>query len=439
MQEKISSPDNKSIFPYISLPLTAGIGRAAQMILSVILRRFLDPLGLANLTIGQTLYSYLDLTHFGIRSSLAREIPALPPDKRSSLAASAALGIFFTTSAASVVATVIILFFLRADPLLMTLCASWVALFLPFSVVAFSRAMLRSLGDTRALASLNLWQGLSITIFSLALIPIAGIWGYIAGTLLGNLVLIPFLLPRIPAQLGIPGKFRESIPAWARQLPPPQRVLNDLRHLTSVGLPILFIEMASVFSLTADRWIILAIHGSRGLGIWAGGAIFLSLATIIPSAFSEIMLPRIVEKLRTADLGQVKKEWIKASAWQFLSGFIMAAIAIPLIPKFINLLFPAYIPAAPSAQLLVAQTPLLCLNSAASCLLIALGRFHSPAIINFLFPLFAAAGCFMFRNQGLTGAALAMLAARTLVSILFTFMALRASETSENSTGDPEP
>lgn len=175
------------------------------------------------------------------------------------------------------------------------------------------------------------------SLFGLVLMVYWGISGLLVGMIIATTVLTGWLL-------------------WQRHLPSaPSLHWATSRSLISIGFPILFVAVAPKLMASLDKLIIFSLIDSAATGYYSMAAFLSETINYIPLALSTVLFPRLMyQKGKGTDLTTMGYLYDKPMV--FLAGLIpvLLGLLVLIIPVVIKTLLPAYTPAVPVLQILLA-------------------------------------------------------------------------------------
>lgn len=227
------------------------------------------------------------------------------------------------------------------------------------NLASYHMTLLRSHGNINAVSGWFFLQGTIGTVLGLALIPLVGVPGLLAGWAAGTLV--------ATVVLRIQG--RGLVPI----LPRPS---SDGVALVRVGLP-MWVFMASTQVMRSfDRLIILKFLGTLALGYYSLSVNALSFMLYLPDSISYVLYPRLLREFRHdqgrpgAIEGQVDRS-LRAIAALVPA---MCGIAYLCAREAVTFVLPKFTPGVPAVRTLCFGAGGLALANLSSIVLMTLGR-----------------------------------------------------------------
>jgi O-antigen/teichoic acid export membrane protein len=138
--------------------------------------------------------------------------------------------------------------------------------------------------------------------------------------------------------------------------------LRLIGQLIRIGLPITIIWWIFMIQSSADRLISISLLGKTATGFYGLGVTIVSIITLLPSAVSRVLYPKVSEGVGRQMAGKdmallvVDPAFVLSLATPFLLGVILI-----LLPSIYHYIFPQYLPGFASAQILLLGSFFLCL------------------------------------------------------------------------------
>lgn len=151
--------------------------------------------------------------------------------------------------------------------------------------------------------------------------------------------------------------------------------LELLKDLIRIGFPITIAMWVFVVQSSADRFISMSMLGKVATGYYALGIAIISTLTLIPQAVSQVLYPRVNEKLGETSCEQDLMGLIVAPARALtLLLPLMVGILILISPIIYLKILPQYGPGLTSAQILLLGSFFVCQIRGGTNFLIATNR-----------------------------------------------------------------
>lgn len=137
--------------------------------------------------------------------------------------------------------------------------------------------------------------------------------------------------------------------------------LNKLKQIFFGSLPYGILGVLGLLYFRIDTLFLSYIRGSEETGLYGAGFKFLEAIVVVPSAFSAALFP-VLARLHDQDLGSLKSVYFSslkilgALSAVFLLGFYF------IVPIFINILLPSYIPSINVVKILSFAIPFMFLQ-----------------------------------------------------------------------------
>jgi O-antigen/teichoic acid export membrane protein len=285
-----------------------------------------------------------------------------------------------------------------------------------FCVVAtnlsnWQTSILRSHGD---MATVGLWmlaQGAVGGVLGIALTPVLGAWGLLAGWALGCLTSLAFTLVRARA--------------YAPLLPAPATESLDLLQ---VGFPMFVFMASSQVMRQLDRLIILRYLGLEMLGYYGLAVMALTFLLYAPDSVTYVLYPGLQKDYATAnrDPESIRERIERVLRASSLLVPALAAVAFLFSNPVVQYLLPKFTPGVPALRVLCFGAVGLAFSNFASVVLMTVGR-QTLLIPGALLSVVAGAGFDLLAvklGYGITGVAWATVATYSVSGAMLLVMAL---------------
>jgi O-antigen/teichoic acid export membrane protein len=327
-----SSASVKSVATVITGNLATSL---ISLITSIFVARWTDPynMGLWNLVLLVSIYA--PILQLGVFNGLNRQLPYFmgKGEKQTSLnMAEASYAWCLLLTVASAVITVVVASWYRYSGQLMY---SYTTIAIGFIVVSswlsqYLTVTYRTSAEFGRLAKKNTLVALVSVPFTLLVLAF-GYVGLMARAALIAIFGVAALYFRRPIQV---------LPKWNKPI---------LFQLVRVGMPIWFVGQLGTFFLTLDRLVL--ADSPIQLGYFSISLQASAFASMVPIAISMVLYPQMVQKY--GETNNADAAWQIAKKGAIVTTALGALVAIVgwiLIPIFVQILLPAYMPGAAAAQ-----------------------------------------------------------------------------------------
>jgi O-antigen/teichoic acid export membrane protein len=284
---------------------------------------------------------YILLGHGGIINGLSRELPFALGQGNDEEAKKMASSVFFLSTIISVLAAFSFLFFGLYHLNQGNSIIGWI--FIGYTIISglnlmnsqFLPVLYRTNKDFDSLSKQDIRFGLG-NLVSVALVWLLGFWGLvIRGT---SLAIYQFMLLYINKPYKLELKYRVS----------------DYKSLLKTGIPIFLVGHVNPIWTTVLNNLIFSIGGALNFGLYAISNIVMGAIGVIPSAFSQVIYPRMAIMLgQGVSVINILKQNVKPL---FFQGGIMVSLGIVtawLLPYIVPVLLPKYVDGIKAAQWMV--------------------------------------------------------------------------------------
>jgi O-antigen/teichoic acid export membrane protein len=223
----------------------------------------------------------------------------------------------------------------------------------------YHSSLLRSHGNIGAVSTWYFLQGLIGTVAGLALIPVLGKWGLLAGWSAATLA--------ATAYIRVQG--RAVVPLAPRSGP-------EGRELLAVGFHMFVFTASTLVTRSVDRLIVLKFLGTEALGYYTLAVMVLAFALYLPDSIAFVLYPRLVRDFRAAGNRPDAIRPAVERAVRALSVIVpgMCGLAYLLVPDFVMLALPDYLPGVAAIRPLCFGAGALAFVSLSSIVLMTVGR-----------------------------------------------------------------
>lgn len=282
---------------------------------------------------------YSTFVAFGVHRGLEREVAGVftarmrgsaPPDE---LSARTTLG--FTLAAFLPLALLALAgSFLVVDPRLALGMRGFAAVVVTEQVIAYSFIYLRASGSLRHFATLEMKQAALHLVFVIVGVWLWGLAGAFGGFALASACTLALVLPRVPSR--------------------PALVLERLRRLLRIGLPLVPALLTSTALMTADRLAVAAYGGTTLLGYYVFAVSIAGLAASFAWVIRTVVFPEVYGSVDHLGAGEAVRLHLDRTIRPFARLYppLLGAIALAIGPAVL-LLLPQYAAAVPPARLFI--------------------------------------------------------------------------------------
>lgn len=224
--------------------------------------------------------------------------------------------------------------FLVDNPDLITVLRVFgVGLFLE-SVVVYAMTYLRAAGELRAYAFAEVGLALAHLALAVVLALRWGLGGAFLGYLLATLLVLPFLVRRVPFH-----------PAFS---------IAESRRLVEVGFPVALTSILGFAMTGVDRLVVGAYAGMESLGYYAFAVSVSGLTASFAWVVRTVVLPDVYASARTEGPSLALREHFKRTILPFsrIYPLLVGVFAIAVGPA-VSLLLPRYLEAVPAARVVI--------------------------------------------------------------------------------------
>ena len=390
----------KRYLHYLSYSIAAYSGQFLNVASAILVRRLLEPPQMGALTVAQTLYSYLDLSHLGARYALDKEVPMSEEGKHNIiLKETFEIAMFFYALTLFITFSIMTLKYglskITITYLLLEIAS------VPFFVVNFKKAFLRAKQEIGAMRFFAFFYPLVFSSLRIILLKLLGYWGYVAGYIVGNYIFYIVFSKKYPVKLKIK-LFK---------------INYNFYHL-KIGFPMFLNAVVSVIAATLDRWIVFNFYGEKILGIYSATIMISSFMTLFPNTLSEVIFPKLLTKLKY-DRRSFVSYFNKIILLSFIIVLFAAIISYIVVPYVIRFFIPKYAAATLASQIIVFQAPFIMISSICYYSLVGLERYHLPYLLNLLLVALIIVISYFQKYKGIIGISSAVVLARVVIAVFF--------------------
>ncbi len=284
---------------------------------------------------------YILLGHGGIINGLSRELPYTLGQGKDDEAQQMASSVFFISTIISLLSAIIFLLIgfwnlYQGNSLL-----GWV--FVGYTIIAglhlmnsqFLPVLYRTNKDFDSLSKQNINFGLG-NLISVGLVWLFGFWGLLLRGI--SLAVYQFILLYINKPYKLELSYR----------------LSDYKSLLKTGMPIFLVGHVNPIWMTVIGNFMLSTGGAINFGLYAISNIVMGAIGIIPSAFSQVIYPRMAVMLGEGNVVRdILKSNIKPLFFQFGIMLFIGIFAALLLPYIVPILLPKYVDGIKAAQWMV--------------------------------------------------------------------------------------
>lgn len=164
------------------------------------------------------------------------------------------------------------------------------------------------------------------------------------------------------------------------------------------GFP-LFVNGLIMFTLlNIDKWFILSYFNEKQLGYYSVATMFFTMFMIMPNSLSEVLFPDLIVKIGNEPKVQVIKDLIKDIKFLSEIFYVLISFFIFLIPFFIKIIMPEYLPSITISRILVVGIFSFAITSLGKYLLMGLNEKRMILTISSFSLLLAVTLNYLFLN-----------------------------------------
>lgn len=317
------------------------VSNSLRMLSGFLVVRLVDPEMYGTFS-GVGIYlGYILLGHGGIINGLSRELPFTLGQGNDEEAKKMASSVFFLSTIIGVLAAFSFLFFGLYHLYQGNSNMGWVLIGytvisgLHLMNVQFLPVLYRTNKDFDSLSKQNIRFGLG-NLVAVALVWLLGFWGLVLRGI--SLAVYQFILLYNNKPYKLELKYR----------------LSDYKSLLKTGMPIFLVGHVNIVWNTVLNNIIFSIGGALNFGLYAISNIVMGAIGVIPSAFSQVIYPRMAIMLgQGVSVINILKQNVKPL---FLQVGIMVSLGVVialLLPYIVPILLPKYVDGIKAAQWMV--------------------------------------------------------------------------------------
>ncbi len=284
---------------------------------------------------------YILLGHGGIINGLSRELPFTLGQGNDEEAKQMASSVFFLSTIISVLAAIVFFFFglhylYNGNSIL-----GWV--FIGYTFIAgtqlmnaqFLPVLYRTNKDFDSLSKQNIRFGLG-NFVSVAIVWFLGFWGLVIRGI--SLAVYQFMLLYNNKPYKLELKYR----------------IGDYKSLLKTGIPIFLVGHVNPIWTTVLNNVIFSIGGALNFGLYAISNVVMGGIGVIPSAFSQVIYPRMAIMLGKGEsIRNILKQNVKPLFFQAGIMVILGVVTALLLPYIVPILLPKYVDGIKAAQWMV--------------------------------------------------------------------------------------